>query len=126
MRPTFLVLAGALAVGCSNKDAERFLDALKRGDYETAHQNLHPKARADVPNAEALKTKLGGLELVDYGWTCATGGSITRTGYNVTVRGRIRRPVVIGTPSQGKCKAPLKIDTEKDTDGVWRVSAFEY
>jgi hypothetical protein len=126
-RRTFLFpLAGALVTllssGCSDKDANRFLDALKRGDYEAAHAELHSEARAVTPNGGAIKASMdaAGITLDDWFATCSSADfSTKRVGYNDTTRRRgtgAHPPVIVGVPPvrRGKCNTSLVVDLKKD------------
>lgn len=132
-RWTRLAAAAALAsaaLGCGNKDADRFLGALERADYAAAHAELHPAARGDVATPEALKARVegAGVRFVGHGWTCGSSGDgVARAGYNVTTtKTGPRGPLVIGRDPRhrGKCNGPLVVDLARDDAAPgrpWRV-----
>jgi hypothetical protein len=125
-----LVLAIASS-GCGDKDAEHFLEALKRGDYDGAHADLHTEARERTPNGAAIKASMNaaGIALQGYSWSCSsTGLSTKRVGYNPTTRGKgsPRPAVVVGVfpVRKGKCNTSLVVDLKKDDaapGSPWRV-----
>lgn len=111
-----LVLVSA---GCADKDANRYLDAIKRADYDAAFAELHTEARATIATPEVMKAKFeaSGLRLVDYSTTCSSGGfSNKRLGYNTTTSRKGGGQVVIGVPpaSVGKCNTSVVVDLKKD------------
>ncbi len=57
------VLSITLAIAACNAEAsaadERFLGALSREDFDTAFTELHPDARADIPDVAALRAPDG-------------------------------------------------------------------
>lgn len=111
-----------LASGCSDKDADRFLNPLKHADYDAAFAELHPKARELTPNSAAMKASFeqSGVKLLDWSWTCSSSNTSRKlVGYNVTTqrgRGATKGAVVIGVQPEkmGKCNAGLLLHFEKD------------
>lgn len=132
-RPRLLALVATAVLalassGCGDKDADQFLEAMKRGDYPAAHAQLHPDGRAVTADAAAIQksVKESGFELIGYSWTCSSSGlSQKRVGYNFSTRGKgnPRPPVIVGVfpQRQGKCNTGLVVDLKKDDQGVWRV-----
>lgn len=126
--PLAVAILALASSGCGDKDAEQFLEAMKRADYPAAHAQLHPEARATTADAAAIQkaVKEAGIELLGYSWTCSSSGlSQKRVGYNFTTRGKEkpRPPVIVGVFPQrkGKCNTGLVVDLKKDDQGVWRV-----
>ena len=117
-----VVVVAALSGGCvdSAKQAKPFLEALKRGDYDAANANLHPKARAHTPNAAAIKAAFAdaGIELATVKWACSSDNtSWIHVDYTFTPRSGAapRRPVIVGAPGKlGRCNPAMWIDMEKD------------
>lgn len=127
-----LVLALAVASGgCGDNDADHFLEAMKRGDYDAAFAELHTEARAQTPSPAALKATMtaAGITIERWSWTCGSRNlSTKRIGYiDTTVRkGDGKHPtVLIGVPpAREKCTPSLTIDMKKDDalpGSPWKV-----
>lgn len=131
-----VILAGIGLLGCNreaSRTRDRFLEALKRDDFAAAYGELHPDARATVPNEAALRAQVeaSGIRITEWSTACSSGGmSDERLGLNTTSttrdRDRPRRTAFeIGAPIDWSrsCKGPLLLQLKKDGD-AWKVASF--
>jgi hypothetical protein len=138
MRTSGLVAALALALVVSACNAEagktrdRFMEALKRDDFTAAYAELHPDAKASIPNEAALREKVeaANVRITDWSYTCSSGSSTNhRIGMNFTqTRRNAGAPagrLLLGAPIErrGKCNGPLVIDLRPD-GSAWKVASF--
>jgi hypothetical protein len=121
--------------GCADKEADHFLDALRRQDYDAAFVDLHSELRATFPDAAALRARMteANVEIVDFSRTCGSSGALSRSGYNVTTRaapGKARVALVFGAPPERrKCNGPLLIEKKRDPtlpDSPWKVVTMRF
>jgi hypothetical protein len=123
-----LALAG---IGCSPKEADHFLEALKRSDYDTAFADLHSEARATTPDAAALRAKVeaSGVEFLGFTCNCSNRSftNIARAGYSTLTRnrpGKTSSTVVVGVRPDSGCSSTLVVELKREEalpDKPWRV-----